>query len=860
MSKLLFPGQANKRIHAIAILFFISLSVTIGNVHAAQTINSVKLNGNVYSSANPLYVSPGQLITVEIQGTLTGASNWLSSAASFSNGSIPTKVPDWRKQPSQCFNITSPAGGYTSAGGPFTHIFTYTVQASPTGTLHAYFGMFDKTVCGGAANTVTWTNAIVVDNTPPTVVSILRADANPTSASSVSWSITFSEIVTGVDSGDFALTQAGGMSGAAITSVTGSGTSWVLTASTGNKTGTLGLNLVDNDTIKDRAGNPLGGTGTGNGNLTGEIYSFISISSFDAVETSAAGATPIYTKLAGTSFSLDILALNSDNSLATGYTGTVNVKLVDASGGAACASMPLLQDYGNLTFNTGTGRKAMSFTYASAARNARIRIYDSSANVTACSTDNFSIRPISLTLASATANADATGTSVSATPAIKAGTSFTLTATALTGYNGTPSIDSTKIAAHSGAVQIGTLTGSFSAANSLNGVAAGSGTGFTYSEVGYFNFATNGVYDDTFTAVDQPNDCTSNFSNSPVGNKYGCKFGNTSASVYFGRFTPDHFTVTTGTLTNRRLLSCSPVSSFAYAGEQLRVGFTLVARNGAGNLTKNYTTTSGFSRLDGGTISNFGFGAVDLADATPPTSAAALTASLGLVSSSGSWVDGSGAFTADLGLSRAAAPDGPYESFSLGIDPQDADGVKLDSYNLDTSVPSDTNDHALVGTTKIRYGRLRLSNANGSELLDLPVPMQVQYWNGSTFVTNTNDSCTTLSSSNIGMGNYKKQLGSGETSVSAATISFTAGVGNMKLTKPGAGNSGSVDLVVDLGTTTTPNMCPAWPPVTGPSSGANKSYLRGAWCGGAYDRDPTARATFGIYQNANEFIYMREMY
>src|SRR5205823_3933685 len=36
--------------------------------------------------------------------------------------------------------------------------------------------------------------------------------------------------------------------------------------------GTLGLNLVDDDSIQDGAGNPLGGTGTGNGNFTGQVY------------------------------------------------------------------------------------------------------------------------------------------------------------------------------------------------------------------------------------------------------------------------------------------------------------------------------------------------------------------------------------------------------------------------------------------------------------------------------------------------------------------------------------------------------------------------------------------------------------
>ncbi|MBV5345287.1 MAG: hypothetical protein JZU63_07065, partial [Rhodoferax sp.] len=43
---------------------------------------------------------------------------------------------------------------------------------------------------------------------PPTVVSIIRASFDPTAAGkSVVWTVTFSGSVTGVDAGDFVLTQ-----------------------------------------------------------------------------------------------------------------------------------------------------------------------------------------------------------------------------------------------------------------------------------------------------------------------------------------------------------------------------------------------------------------------------------------------------------------------------------------------------------------------------------------------------------------------------------------------------------------------------------------------------------------------------
>ena len=111
-----------------------------------------------------------------------------------------------------------------------------------------------------------------VDTTAPTVQSINRVGPTPTNAASVSWTVLFSESVTGVDTSDFALVTTGAVTGAAITGVSGSGSQYTVTANTGTGSGTLGLNLVDNDSILDASTNPLGGTGAGNGNFTGPSY------------------------------------------------------------------------------------------------------------------------------------------------------------------------------------------------------------------------------------------------------------------------------------------------------------------------------------------------------------------------------------------------------------------------------------------------------------------------------------------------------------------------------------------------------------------------------------------------------------
>jgi len=106
----------------------------------------------------------------------------------------------------------------------------------------------------------------------PTVVSIVRADPNPTNAASIRFTVTFSAAVTGVNLADFTLT-ATGVTGASITSVSTGPTIYTVTVNTGTGSGTLRLNVVDDDSIKDVSLNPLGGTGTGNGNYTGgETY------------------------------------------------------------------------------------------------------------------------------------------------------------------------------------------------------------------------------------------------------------------------------------------------------------------------------------------------------------------------------------------------------------------------------------------------------------------------------------------------------------------------------------------------------------------------------------------------------------
>ena len=115
---------------------------------------------------------------------------------------------------------------------------------------------------------------------PPNVDSIVRSDADPLASAEAAFEVTFDEAVRGVDAGDF-LIDVGGVSGASIVSVspdvTTQSQTFTVRINRGSGDGTIGLNLVDDNSIVDLDGDPLGGVGVA-GDATGD-------GSFDAGET-----------------------------------------------------------------------------------------------------------------------------------------------------------------------------------------------------------------------------------------------------------------------------------------------------------------------------------------------------------------------------------------------------------------------------------------------------------------------------------------------------------------------------------------------------------------------------------------------
>jgi sugar lactone lactonase YvrE len=107
----------------------------------------------------------------------------------------------------------------------------------------------------------------IPDTTAPTVLSVTRVATDPTSKKSVAYTVTFSEIVTGVDKTDFALTQTGVITGYSVTDVSGADDVYTVTVDTGSGNGTLRLDVLNDGSILDTLGNPLAA-----GFTTGQAY------------------------------------------------------------------------------------------------------------------------------------------------------------------------------------------------------------------------------------------------------------------------------------------------------------------------------------------------------------------------------------------------------------------------------------------------------------------------------------------------------------------------------------------------------------------------------------------------------------
>jgi MSHA biogenesis protein MshQ len=456
------------------------------------------------------------------------------------------------------------------------------------------------------------------------------------------------------------------------------------------------------------------------------------------------------------------------------------------------------------------------------------------------------------------------------------------------GYTGVAKINNAAILPVSPATVSGIIApATFPAGVSGNGASNATGASFTYSEAGAFTLAgydpasdstsPRGVYDGVQTAsecvgmtasqcdslrlttswtgidsVSTSGDCIADsYTNTKANGKYGCNFGLVSTTSGFGRFVPNEFAVVSPILTNRHAAACVPASTFSYLDEAMRLQFTLEARAGGGNVTRNYAgTLAKLVLLEDGSELDFG------AAVPAPFQALASNRIVG-ASFPIAWPAmgdaGAGAVNFDgsvsvSSLNSAASsrvgPDGPFAGLALGVAPVDPDGVRILVYDLDADNSGGVAgpDRKAVGTTTQYFGLLRLVPAIGTELLSLSMRAEILRWNGTAFVPNGDDGCTQIPMANLGLSNWTSKLSTGETGITSGALTFASGVGAIKLSAPGAGNNGSVLVTAGV-------------------SAASMPYLGGHWSGASkYDQDPSAVASFGLYRGAGQIIHFRENY
>ncbi|MFN8382104.1 MAG: metallophosphoesterase [Anaerolineales bacterium] len=136
-----------------------------------------------------------------------------------------------------------------------------------------------------------------IDRSVPRVTSIIRTNPGQTNTASIDFTVSFSEVVTGVDGSDFLLSTT---NGATVSSVSGSGNTYAISISTKPGNDTIRLDLIDDDSISDNIGNKLGDIGIGNGNFTNsETYT---VSQNVPIVTSIVRASPTPTNAASVDF------------------------------------------------------------------------------------------------------------------------------------------------------------------------------------------------------------------------------------------------------------------------------------------------------------------------------------------------------------------------------------------------------------------------------------------------------------------------------------------------------------------------------------------------------------------------------
>lgn len=579
---------------------------------------------------------------------------------------------------------------------------------------------------------------------------------------------------------------------------------------------------------KDWYRNP-DGSGTWTGSSTSNAFNTVcannggvtapgAFTAYDPASPACNSATGnIRTKVAGTSFNLDIAALNAARTAVdASFAGAVKVEVLRINGSSPaldanqCPSGAAVEATFTALLASGCAANTAVAAIPEAWRYAKLRIsYPStgSATVISCSGDAFAVRPASIAAAvrhtdwiTAGDTADLMNGSTSGTPIHKAGRNFTLKGTGYnasgavtTNYDGLPTLITGSPTLLQGTV-LGTFTpGTFStSAGTVWSNAA------SYSEVGVFRIA---LEDRDFAQVDSGDGSPNWIVAWPA--------------LTAGRFVPDHFDTAVS----------AACGSFSYSGQPLPL--TITARNAGGMTTQNY--------------------AGNLSLAKPVT----LSAANGVA----------GAFspnplTASVfagGVADLTTP--PSVSFTFASPLTAPAAVQIRATDSDAVSSADGNP-VVEGGSMLRAGRLRLLNTYGSELLPLRVPVRSEFYTGNGWSLNTADNCTAIPASAFFVSN----VAGAAPVIAAATpnpLTLTNGWATLVFNPTNA--AGRFDLAANLNAAGADTSCNA----AHGGTTANLPWLQGFWsstCNGTppWQQDPNARIQLGTPKAP--YIYLRERY
>ncbi|MCP4005185.1 MAG: DUF2341 domain-containing protein [bacterium] len=304
------------------------------------------------------------------------------------------------------------------------------------------------------------------------------------------------------------------------------------------------------------------------------------------------------------------------------------------------------------------------------------------------------------------------------------------------------------------------------------------------------------------------------------------------ASGYVGRFTPYDFAMSYNT---PQFATTCNAGGFSYLGASFGYTtdpvLTVTAQSLHSTTTQNYTGS--WFKLTGGALTGLSYaaGSGTLLGGNPNTPT---------IADAGSGV---GTLTFDNGPSLSFQRGSPITPFnaeiSLSLNVIDSDSVAFSSNPARFS--NTTTGMAFDAGKEMRFGILILENSHESELVAQQVPFQSQYFNGSYFLSNTSDSCTTVSTANLSQTPSPGTLSSTPSIANSPLLSGNAG---LQMSAPGVGVTGYTDLVFDLSVT-----------------GADMSWLAIDSDGdGTYAENPGSRVTFGVYRGSDSIIYVREIY